>query len=151
MTSQYYNSKLLNAYQTIEQLRLQSQYQEQQIQQLHQYIERLENGLNYYKSIAKRSQDQIKFLQGEPIQQHPIMLQNQNQKQQLTNPNSHIIIDKNTHTVVRSDTNRQPNRKTNRQTKKENRKDKKQKATTKPKGVSKLKTHHVLDYLQKNN
>ena len=66
---QILQSKLLDAYQNIEQLKLQNEYQQQQIHQLHQYIERLEKSLHYYQTISKRSQDQIRFLQGEPVRQ----------------------------------------------------------------------------------
>ena len=66
---QILQSKLLDAYQNIEQLKLQNEYQQQQLHQLHEYIERLEKSLHYYQTISKRSQDQIKFLQGEPVRQ----------------------------------------------------------------------------------
>ena len=66
---QILQSKLLDAYQNIEQLKLHNEYQQQQIHQLHQYIERLEKSLHYYQTISKRSQDQIRFLQGEPVRQ----------------------------------------------------------------------------------
>ena len=67
--NQILQSKLLDAYQNIEQLKLHNEYQQQQIHQLHQYIERLEKSLHYYQTISKRSQDQIRFLQGEPVRQ----------------------------------------------------------------------------------
>ena len=66
---QILQSKLLDAYQNIEQLKLQNEYQQQPLHQLHQYIERLEKSLHYYQTISKRSQDQIRFLQGEPVRQ----------------------------------------------------------------------------------
>ena len=67
--TQLLQSKLLDSHQVIERLRLQNQYHEQNIQQLHAYIERLERSVTYYQTISRRSQDQIRFLQGEPVRQ----------------------------------------------------------------------------------
>ena len=62
-------SKLLDSYQIIEQLQLQKEKQQYEINQLHEYIGRLEQELHYFKNVAITSQNQLKFLQSTPIQQ----------------------------------------------------------------------------------
>ena len=62
-------SKLLDSYKTIEQLKIQLDRHQMEMGQLQGYIDRLEHELHYYKNAAVRLQNQVKFLQARPVQQ----------------------------------------------------------------------------------